>query len=638
MRRSVRKPAVLIMLLALFFTLLQGTSVQAATETAGAELITAAPGGTDLPPDLRRPCFALDLSTGTSTDFVPDPFGASDPDWWVTATPVPSFLVPAVPYSIAPHPAWFTTSGANWIDPYSTGYGNSQIWDPAGDYVFANSFNLNGALYTNFVLTVNAYAGDNKVQLVLDGNPIGSTVTFNPPGAAFAMPVAAGAHTLEAKVWNGEAWMGLLVDARVTADCRPDLTVAKKPMDEFVAGQPGSYQLVVTNVGAGAAAGPIYVTDVLPTGATFIAAMGAGWTCTSAGGNVNCVHPGPLPAGTSLPPIIITVTMPQSEWVMNCAVVDVKDDLNPENNRFCVETPVDPGRPASICGTKFLDVNGNGVRDPNEQGLGNWTILLKDSAGNVVATVVTNKDGSYCFKELKPGSYTVSEVQQTNWVQTAPAAPGTYAITLQSAQAVVNFDFGNRRKEPKDCCLTFQFPQGRVDQFSTAGNEPATPSAGLIKFLSGFQLVGYDYPNEDHYFATTFTLPQGNCIQSATLRFRAKPIGAGLVGNDAMALRFVGSGGSLVPGSPTWGAYYGSGNPGTMLLANPWTSASYPNGQWFTLNLGSLPGGGNVVPWLNSLRFIDLLSQDDTSIDYAVLNVTFCECPPASENPNNSPK
>jgi uncharacterized repeat protein (TIGR01451 family) len=596
-----------------------------------------------------KPCLNLDLSTGTTQPFVPDPFGSPDPDWYTTASPDPNLAVPTPAISINPVPSWYTDPNANWVDPWGTGYnkdaaGNYSGFDLGGDYVFATTFTVNGALYNNIMLNVNAYAADNQVQLVLDNVPIGTAAGFGPPnsnavGTPFSMSVTPGTHTLEAKVNNVSLWMGLLVDAYVTASCKPDMEIKKSAMGDLVAGQPGTYMLSVSNLGMGPA-GNIYVNDTLPTGSTFVSATGSGWTCTNSGLNVSCTNPGPVPAMTSLTPILITFIVPQGQVVTNCASVDVQDDADWGNNKTCVDSKVDPGKPSTICGVKFNDINGNGIHDPGEPGMPNWTIQIKDSTGTVIASVTTDNNGRYCFKEVKPGVYTVLEVPKPNWTQTAPATPGTYTLTLNSGVSV-NLEFGNKAKKDDTCCLSFRFPFGRIDNFvATNGPEPASPSPGLVQFLNNPTLVGFDYPNVNHMFATTMTLPQGNCVDSATLNIHVRPNGSALNSNDAMALRFVNSSGSPVAGTPAWGAYFGTGNPGTALLANTWDTTSYPLGQWITLNLASLPGGGNFIPALNGLRFLDLWVQDDTSVDAIVLSVKFCQCAgpqPVDQNPKDKP-
>ena len=508
-----------------------------------------------------------------------------------------------------------------------------------------------------------------------------------------------------------------------------DLEIVKKPESPLKAGQNGAYLLTVSNLGSGTAPGPIVVTDTLGSGLTFVSATGSGWTCSNSGQTVTCVHPGPVAPNTSLPMIVITVSVADdAEKVENCASVMAEgvQDANLDNNFTCVGTPVEPPKagsicgfkyedkngngmqdpgeallpgwtmllldaagnvvatavtdadgqycftgvpmgtytveevnqpgwaqtqpspgpytvtltpekpddkgyafgnrpaeePGQICGVKFQDKNGNGVQDAGEPGLGGWTIQMIDAAGNVVATAVTGKDGVFCFDGIKPGTYTFAEVMQPNWTQTFPAAPGTYTVTVGPGPNDQPLIFGNRPgKEP--CCLTFAFPAGRSDSFATAdGLEAADPSQALTAWVPGTLSAVFDGTVMDRFFAHTFTLPMGNCIGSARLDFRARPLGAGsTVANDAIGLLFTG-----VSGSPAWSSHFGSGNANPGLLPNPWQLPTYGSGQFFSLDLSNLPGGTNLIADLEANRYLDLYVQDDTAIDFLRLTVEFCEC------------
>ncbi len=98
---------------------------------------------------------------------------------------------------------------------------------------------------------------------------------------------------------------------------------------------------------------------------------------------------------------------------------------------------------ATITGLKFNDLNGNGVRDAGEAGLSGVTIRVTDSVG-AVRTATTDGTGAFSFTGLPAGPYVVSEVVPTGFVQTAPAAPGTFPQTLTPGQTVSNLLFGNR--------------------------------------------------------------------------------------------------------------------------------------------------------------------------------------------------
>ncbi|HYG58329.1 MAG TPA: SdrD B-like domain-containing protein, partial [Symbiobacteriaceae bacterium] len=288
-------------------------------------------------------------------------------------------------------------------------------------------------------------------------------------------------------------------------------------------------------------------------------------------------------------------------------------------------------KPGVICGVKFHDVNGNGIQDSGEPGLPGWTINMLDSAGNTVATVQSERSGRFCFEGVKPGTYTFAEVMKPNWVQTAPVAPGTYTVTVMAGINLQVLAFGNRAKADP-CCLTFRFPAGRADGFATGdGLETATPSSALTAVLSGTLSTIFDGTVMNRHFGHTFTLPQGNCIRSARLDIMARPLGAGnTVANDTVSLRFAG-----VAGSPTWGAYFGPGNPNPGLLANPWKLPNYGGGQLISLDLSNLPGSVNLISTLQAQRFLDVAIQDDTAVDYMVLHVEFCEC---TTKPDHSTK
>ncbi len=247
---------------------------------------------------------------------------------------------------------------------------------------------------------------------------------------------------------------------------KPDLAITKVQEGPAVVGMNVYYQIYVANVGTAPMPGPITVTDHLPAGVVLQAAggpAGSGWACSPSPPppvpgpvTVTCTHPGPVPAGGSLPPIIIqakvTGKLVKPGSLTNCASVTGPNapgttlplDQNPANDKACVTSPV--GLPGAICGVKWLDTDGDGVHDPGEPGLSGWTIEIRDAAGNLVATVVTGKGGRYCYKPLVPGTYTVGEVLQPGWIQTAPqpAPPGTHTVTVASGQTVTGVDFGNR--------------------------------------------------------------------------------------------------------------------------------------------------------------------------------------------------
>jgi PKD repeat protein len=100
---------------------------------------------------------------------------------------------------------------------------------------------------------------------------------------------------------------------------------------------------------------------------------------------------------------------------------------------------------SQITGTKWNDLNGNGIRETTEPVLQGWTIALSNGA-----TSVTDVHGNYYFTGLPPGTYTVSETQQSGWSQTFPGGTGSHTVTLAAQQVVTGRDFGNTQ-QGRDC-------------------------------------------------------------------------------------------------------------------------------------------------------------------------------------------
>ena len=94
----------------------------------------------------------------------------------------------------------------------------------------------------------------------------------------------------------------------------------------------------------------------------------------------------------------------------------------------------------SISGMSFSDIDGNGAKDGSDSALANWNIQLSRD-GSIINATTTGSDGTYAFRNLPPGKYTVSQVVQDGWTQTLPK--GSYDIDLLDAD-VTGKDFGNK--------------------------------------------------------------------------------------------------------------------------------------------------------------------------------------------------
>jgi len=136
-----------------------------------------------------------------------------------------------------------------------------------------------------------------------------------------------------------------------------------------------------------------------------------------------CSHPGTTPATCEY-----SVTVEANESEVN------KDFIN---FRF-----------AAVSGSKFEDLNADGDRDTGEPGLQGFTVFADSNGSGTLdageMSAQTGADGNYTIAGVRPGIYTIREVQQSGFTCSMPA-PCEYAQSLTSAQHATGKDFGNHR-------------------------------------------------------------------------------------------------------------------------------------------------------------------------------------------------
>lgn len=101
----------------------------------------------------------------------------------------------------------------------------------------------------------------------------------------------------------------------------------------------------------------------------------------------------------------------------------------------------------AILGIKFNDLNGDGIRQPNEPGLANIPFLLEPAtgangvfnAGTGEVSTTTDANGAFSFINLVPGNYLVTETAVPANFRTT--TPNPLAVTLGNTNA--NIFFGN---------------------------------------------------------------------------------------------------------------------------------------------------------------------------------------------------
>jgi hypothetical protein len=118
-----------------------------------------------------------------------------------------------------------------------------------------------------------------------------------------------------------------------------------------------------------------------------------------------------------------------------------------------IEHGVVTTKPPKKSGVKFEDVDGNGARDPGDQGLAGWTIYVDYNDNGQPdpgePSAVTGAGGFYQIVDITPGTWKVREVQQLGWTCTFPATSdqfGCYHLeTFGNGDNITGNDFGNHR-------------------------------------------------------------------------------------------------------------------------------------------------------------------------------------------------
>ncbi|OQY79768.1 MAG: hypothetical protein B6D41_22215, partial [Chloroflexi bacterium UTCFX4] len=128
---------------------------------------------------------------------------------------------------------------------------------------------------------------------------------------------------------------------------------------------------------------------------------------------------------------------------------------------------------AGVTGAVFNDLNGNGIRDPNEPGLSNVNLTLLTQSNSWVGATTSDTLGNYLFAPVQLGFYRIQAQQPAGWFSTSSL---TLAVNLLGCGTVNNFNFGFA-----------QTPQSTPTGTST--NPPPTTPAPLFAVLNASSFV-----------------------------------------------------------------------------------------------------------------------------------------------------
>ena len=219
-----------------------------------------------------------------------------------------------------------------------------------------------------------------------------------------------------------------------------DLIITKSHTGNFIAGGPGSYNLLVHNNGPDTANAPgtsqsvTTVQDTLPAGLSYVSASGSGWTCAAAGQVVTCTSSNAVASGANLPAITLKVN------VAATAAASISNTATVSNTNYNYNTSNDSSTDVvtiiqsdlSTSTKTVLDTNGG---DTNPGDTLRYTITLTNSTA-AVATGVSVSDsmptgvGSLSVVSTPTGS--------TNSSTTSGGTNGTGLISVTGISVPAN--------------------------------------------------------------------------------------------------------------------------------------------------------------------------------------------------------
>ena len=217
-----------------------------------------------------------------------------------------------------------------------------------------------------------------------------------------------------------------------------DLSIDKSHTDYFEIGENAAYTIVVTNLGPAPAVTPT-VTDVLPTGLTYVDGTGTGTSCSAVGQTVSCGLVTMAVGDTIAIELTVAIAAAAAPAVVNTAsVVSSTRDLDLTNNSDDDPTDV-PLADLSIdkSHSGYFEVGENGVYTIVVTNLGP-SPAVTPTVTDVLPTGLAYVDGTGTGTSCSAVGQTVTCGLVTMAVGDTIAIELTVAIASAAAPAVVN--------------------------------------------------------------------------------------------------------------------------------------------------------------------------------------------------------
>jgi uncharacterized repeat protein (TIGR01451 family) len=203
----------------------------------------------------------------------------------------------------------------------------------------------------------------------------------------------------------------------------PDLSITKSHPGNFSQGQTGAtYAITATNSGGAATSGTVTVVDTLPAGLTATQMSGMNWNCTVA--TLTCTRNDALAAGTSYPPITLTVTVASNApaSVTNTATVSGGGETNTSNDTATDVTTIN----ASSAAPDLTIAKSHSGNFSQGQTGAMYSINVTNSGGTPTSGTVTMAD-------TLPAGLTPTAISGTGWTCTLATLTCTRSDALAAA-------------------------------------------------------------------------------------------------------------------------------------------------------------------------------------------------------------
>jgi len=179
-----------------------------------------------------------------------------------------------------------------------------------------------------------------------------------------------------------------------------------------------------------------------------------------------------------------------------------------------------------ISGSKWNDLNGDGIWDAGETGLSNWKIYMDENTNGQWDSGepydLTDANGDYSFVDLEAGTYIVTEVLESGWEQTYPSGslgvaiglsgPTTYGdmLTLDELEQIERMDMNSPPFPPLgiESTIVFSMPQSAL----VLSVPTSTWSYGCSATAAGMIFGYYDRPG----FSNMYTGPTNGGVAPLT--------------------------------------------------------------------------------------------------------------------------